>query len=124
LVWEHLLFYKGYAQAAKTIDLPHPLGITSGQIIFDCNDMTPPSTPAGNGDRHGTCQSLTLSGGHLSYTSILKSQSAGHLNRKRSLANLAKCDLPNQCKGSFEVRSTISMTSKDLMKHAGRFAEL
>ena len=65
----------------------HPLGITTGQVVVDRDDVHTASAQrvAGGGDRTG--QSLTLTGGHLDDVAVEHAQGAQQLNIERALVN-------------------------------------
>ncbi len=67
-------------QSQIFIDLTHPFGVTTGQVIVDSDDMHTSSHQSIEIDRHGGNERLTLTGGHLCNLALVQDNSAKKLD--------------------------------------------
>ena len=90
--------YVIYGKAQKTIDLPHPLGIASGKIIVDGNDVNAFAGQSVKISGQSRNQRLTFTGFHFGNLSVVQNNTADELNVVMALSQRAFGCLTNNGK--------------------------
>ena len=70
-------------QPHKLIDLSHPLRVTFGQIIVDCDDVDASSLKSIEVGGHGRYERLTFTGPHLRNAALVQNDAADQLHAER-----------------------------------------
>ncbi len=66
--------------AEKVVDLPHPVGITLGQIVVDGHDMDPLAGQGPEVDGQGRDEGLAFTGPHLGDAALVQDHAADELD--------------------------------------------
>jgi hypothetical protein len=60
-----LVLYEAHRETQEFVDLTHPLGVASGQVVVDCDNVDSLARKGVEVDGHGGGERLPLAGFHL-----------------------------------------------------------
>ncbi|MBA7700892.1 hypothetical protein ES703_109617 [subsurface metagenome] len=75
----------GYAYSEGTVDRPHPIRVTPGQVVINRNQVTAPTGEGVQIEGKGSHQGFTLTSFHLSNSALIENDTPHQLHIKVAL---------------------------------------
>ncbi len=98
----HVVLNDADGQPQKAVDLTHPLGVASSQVVVDGDDMSSLALESVEVDRHRGDQRLALTGLHLGDHALMQDDAADELNVEGAHADRSDGGFAHHCEGGYK----------------------